>query len=324
MSFKRLPPPPPDSTETCNCAQPDPVNMGFITYCGKCGKKLPAGRISPRQNQVPTPALRTQNIPTKTMVKPVIKQPASMTSTQGKITMKASHPLEARFLKNLGVNVENAQPPGVTPPGVSPPPGVTPPGVSPPPGVTPPGVSPPPGVTPPGVSPPPGVPASQQPYTPSTPQLTPSSVITPPSALPDPSSLAPSMASSPQAQDAGETAEGSSDNLKFDLDVVESQIDDATKSEIRFETVMENFKNIITSKNKLLPYEFADELGIADYIEEFYDFINEKDKDGIITIKGDEVKINKTKLLGAIMLGDNSILDRQMTRFRTWLMKILK
>ena len=104
---------------------------------------------------------------------------------------------------------------------------------------------------------------------------------------------------------------------------MEEEISPEEKREVQFETIMENFKDVVTSQNKMLPYEFASEIGVEDYIEEFYDYLAQKDKDGVIQLKGDEVKINKTKIMGALMLGDNSILESVMTRFRSWLMKIM-
>ena len=65
------------------------------------------------------------------------------------------------------------------------------------------------------------------------------------------------------------------------------------------------------------------DLGLEDNIEDFYEFLGQKDKDGILELKGDDIKINKTKLMGALMLGDDSMLQRILTRFRVWLLKIL-
>lgn len=113
-------------------------------------------------------------------------------------------------------------------------------------------------------------------------------------------------------------------DLGFDLAKVEDQIAPERKKEIEFESIMDRFKNTITTQQKMLAYDFADAIGVSAHIEEFYEFLSHPDKDGIITYKNDEVKINKTKIMGALMLGDNSILDRCMTTFRAWLMKIMK
>lgn len=86
---------------------------------------------------------------------------------------------------------------------------------------------------------------------------------------------------------------------------------------------MEKFKTIITTKNKVLPYDFLDQLGIPEKIEEFYDFLAARKKDDLIVLAGDTLKINKTKIMGGLMLGDNTILERLTTEFRSWLLKIV-
>lgn len=91
------------------------------------------------------------------------------------------------------------------------------------------------------------------------------------------------------------------------------------KRKISFEATVEKFKAVITSKNKMLPYEFADELGIPDKIEEFYGFLDNNIDKELVFIEKDNVKINKTKIMGAMMLGDNSLLDKLMEQFETWL-----
>jgi hypothetical protein len=85
---------------------------------------------------------------------------------------------------------------------------------------------------------------------------------------------------------------------------------------------MERFKSVITTENKMLAYEFADVIGVADSIEEFYEFLSRPDKDGIIIYNKDVVRINKSKIMGALMLGDNSLLERSMARFRAWLLSV--
>lgn len=128
----------------------------------------------------------------------------------------------------------------------------------------------------------------------------------------------------PQAAQPQPSPVDDGDALAFDLEAAEKQLPEEKRKAFAFETTMEAFKTIVTTKTKMLPYELADELGVADYIEEFYEFLNQKDKDGIIQLKKDEVIINKTKVMGALMLGDNSLLDRIMTTFRAWLMKVMK
>lgn len=113
-------------------------------------------------------------------------------------------------------------------------------------------------------------------------------------------------------------------NLGFDIGAVEQQIAPEQKKALEFEAIMERFKNVITTEQKMLAYDFADKIGVVDFIEQFYEYLAIPDKDGIISYKGDEVKINKTKIMGALMLGDNTMLDRAMTRFRMWLIKVMK
>lgn len=113
-------------------------------------------------------------------------------------------------------------------------------------------------------------------------------------------------------------------DLGFDIGKAEEQLSPENKREIELESIMERFKNVVTTQQKMLAYDFADAIGITDHIEEFYEYLSHPDKDGIIVYKGDQVKINKTKIMGALMLGDNSILDRVMTNFRVWLVKLLK
>jgi hypothetical protein len=113
-------------------------------------------------------------------------------------------------------------------------------------------------------------------------------------------------------------------NLGFDIGASDQQIAPEQKKAMEFEAIMERFKNVITTEQKLLAYDFADKIGVVDLIEQFYEYLAIPDKDGIISYKGDEVKINKTKIMGALMLGDNTMLDRAMSRFHMWLIKALK
>jgi hypothetical protein len=112
-------------------------------------------------------------------------------------------------------------------------------------------------------------------------------------------------------------------DLGFDIDQVEAEISPEQRREAQFEAIMDRFRNAVTTLQKTTPYEFASELGIEDKIENFYEFLGKPDKDGIIKMKGDDVIINKTKITGSLMLGDNSMLDRVMAGFRAWLMKYL-
>ncbi|MEX2684806.1 MAG: hypothetical protein Q6373_024750 [Candidatus Sigynarchaeota archaeon] len=113
-------------------------------------------------------------------------------------------------------------------------------------------------------------------------------------------------------------------DLGFDIGKVDQEISPEQKKALEFEGIMERFKTIITTEQKMLAYDFADKLGVVDFIEDFYEYLSHPDKDGIITYKGDEVKINKTKIMGALMLGDNTMLERAMANFRAWLMKVMK
>ncbi len=113
-------------------------------------------------------------------------------------------------------------------------------------------------------------------------------------------------------------------NLGFDIIDAGQEMAPEQKKKIEFDAVMDRFKTVITTEQKLGAYDFADKIGVADFIEQFYEFLAHPDRDGLITYKGDEVKINKTKIMGALMLGDNSMLDRAMTSFRLWLLKVLK
>ena len=113
-------------------------------------------------------------------------------------------------------------------------------------------------------------------------------------------------------------------DLGFDIGEAEASISPEKKKEFEFESILERFKNVVTTQQKMLAYEFADAIGVTEHIEEFYEFLSHPDKDGIIVYKDDNVKINKTKIMGALMLGDNSILDRVMTNFRVWLVKVMK
>ncbi len=112
-------------------------------------------------------------------------------------------------------------------------------------------------------------------------------------------------------------------NLGFDIGQADKDLAPEQKKALEFEAIMERFKTVITTEQKMLAYDFADKIGVVDFIEQFYEFLAHPDKDGIITYKGDEVKINKTKIMGALMLGDNTMLERAMTGFRTWLMKVM-
>ncbi|MHA1697677.1 MAG: hypothetical protein ACTSWN_02430, partial [Promethearchaeota archaeon] len=93
MSFKYMPPPPPDSKETCECLTPVPVKG---KYCGACGKWLqsylfPSSTASAASgvpqttlNQAPVPppeaAPQTQAGPVSTPAQPVIQQPQTFTT----------------------------------------------------------------------------------------------------------------------------------------------------------------------------------------------------------------------------------------------------
>ncbi len=112
--------------------------------------------------------------------------------------------------------------------------------------------------------------------------------------------------------------------LGFDIGEAEQQIAPEQKKKLEFDAIMDRFKTVITTEQKLGAYDLADKIGVADFIEDFYEFLAHPDRDGIISYKGDEVKINKTKIMGALMLGDNSMLDRIMATFRIWLLKVLK
>ncbi len=149
----------------------------------------------------------------------------------------------------------------------------------------------------------------------------------PPSGLPTSNPQASPTLSFPglDAEDQPQaTGPGENIDLGLDLDRAEGELPPEARKEAAFETIMDSFKNVITTKNKMLSYDFASAIGVEDYIEEFYEFLSKPDKDGIIIYKNDEVVINKTKIMGALMLGDNTILERVMTSFRAWLMKVMK
>jgi len=149
----------------------------------------------------------------------------------------------------------------------------------------------------------------------SAPAAQPQPVYTPPpSGLPTSAPIAEVKPSQPAANI----------DLGFDIGKAEQAIAPEQKKALEFEGIMERFKTVITTEQKMLAYDFADKLGVVDFIEDFYEFLSHPDKDGIITYKDDEVKINKTKIMGALMLGDNTMLDRAMTSFRAWLLKVLK
>jgi hypothetical protein len=159
-------------------------------------------------------------------------------------------------------------------------------------------------------------PQQQRPYSP------------PPSGLPTSAPGAGGLFGLPEKQPAQvpgtATPEGAGMNLGFDIVDAGQEMAPEQKKKIEFDAVMDRFKTVITTEQKLGAYDFADKIGVADFIEQFYEFLAHPDRDGLITYKGDEVKINKTKIMGALMLGDNSMLDRAMTNFRLWLLKVLK
>jgi hypothetical protein len=175
----------------------------------------------------------------------------------------------------------------------------------------PPGISPPPGVSPPRASAP--ISPTEKPVAASSKtELPGSSDFVPPSELPDPLSQG-------REKEHPSKQEGDDMGLEFDLEAAEEEVDEETKYQLRFSTAVDAFKDIVTSKNKILPYEFADELGLAEKIEEFYDFLNYPALKGIIELDKDEVKINKTKIMGGLMLGDDTILEKALDGFRSWL-----
>lgn len=145
-----------------------------------------------------------------------------------------------------------------------------------------------------------------------------------PTAAPGAGALFGLPADQPAQAPAAANPEATEMQLGFDIGDAEQQIAPEQKKKFEFDSIMDRFKNVITTEQKLGAYDFADKIGVADFIEDFYEFLAHPDRDGIITYKGDEVKINKTKIMGALMLGDNSMLDRAMTGFRLWLIKVLK
>jgi len=261
------------------------------------------------------------------MVKPIVKPAVVQVARPIPTATKPMHPLEQRFMERMmGQKPTPMKPVGVVPP---PKPLVHPmtPGY---------GTPPPTKITPPSAFPTFTASAAkpaQKPVKPaahrteqdmptldlsipgveeeSAPQIAPSRSMKAP-----PAKKQPVAVKSPVATETMD--------LGFDIGKAEESLSPEKRKEIEFEAIMDRFKNVVTTQQKLLAYEFADEIGITDHIEEFYEFLNHPDKDGIIVYKGDQVKINKTKIMGALMLGDNSILDRVMTNFRVWLVKVLK
>jgi hypothetical protein len=289
-------------------------------------------------------------------MKPVVAAPAvaQPVATPG----SAVHPLEQRFMARMMGQPVPAQVPvqkPVTKPATSSPQSMPPLSLTsplavakpaaPPAGITPPSAfptftqsarkpmktaqPPPPMATPPMAAPASDMdgltftsPLAQQPAQPPKPHSQPPSGL--PTAAPGAGALfgLPAQKSA-QAPAAGKP-EAESMNLGFDIGDAEQQIAPEQKKAMEFDSIIERFKTVITTEQKLGAYDFADKIGVADFIEQFYEFLAHPDKDGIIVYKNDEVKINKTKIMGALMLGDNSMLDRAMTGFRLWLIKVLK
>ncbi|MEX2719496.1 MAG: hypothetical protein Q6353_019715 [Candidatus Sigynarchaeum springense] len=339
MAWKTPPPPPPDSTDFCTCYQPVSVSG---SYCATCGKKLRPGGLPlppppgpPATVQTPYP-VTMQPVVKPVMVAPVAAQPVT----------PAMHPLEQRFMANLmgqpvptQYPVQKPVPQQAIQPAIQP---VAPAQQSMPPlALTSPvaarkPVGPPAGITPPSAFPtftptvqksvktvvrP--IPSSTQPAAPGLTLASPIATATPQSqqAYPSPPSGLPS---SPPPATVSANQQAAKIDLGFDIGKVDQEISPEQKKALEFEGIMERFKTIITTEQKMLAYDFADKLGVVDFIEDFYEYLSHPDKDGIITYKGDEVKINKTKIMGALMLGDNTMLERAMANFRAWLMKVMK
>ncbi|MFX0098577.1 MAG: hypothetical protein ACFFCS_03280 [Candidatus Hodarchaeota archaeon] len=110
-------------------------------------------------------------------------------------------------------------------------------------------------------------------------------------------------------------------NLEFDITKIEETIPEEVKREISFEASVKKFIDVITTKNKILPYEFADLLGIPDKIEEFYDFLENNVNKELMHIENDVVKINKPKLMGSMMMSDNALIQELQKEYRTWFKK---
>ena len=243
---------------------------------------------------------------------------------------KPMHPLEKHFMERM----YGQQPTPMKPVGVTPPPRPVVQPMTPTPTYPP--MKPIPGATSPGLTPPSAFPTFehstakpvQKPVkakAPPEPTGMPSLEFTLPidEETPEPDDVNPSAAQrSSRTQQSAEPAEAM--DLGFDINKAEDQLSPEKKKEFEMEAIMDRFKNVVTTQQKMLAYELADAIGVTDHIEEFYEFLSHPDKDGIIIYKNDQVKINKTKIMGALMLGDNSILDRVMTTFRVWLVKALK
>jgi hypothetical protein len=248
------------------------------------------------------------------------------------------HPLEQRFMERMmGQPVTPLKPAGAVPPSQPMAQQVTPVPKMPP--MKPSHSAPPPGLTPPSAFPTFATSGAKPMKLPAQPAQKPAKPVAEPEeegmpmldfalpidaeeAKPAPMPLAAAKPAAAKKQPAAAPLE--SMDLGFDIGKAEDELSPEKKKEIEFESIMERFKNVVTTQQKMLAYEFADQIGVTERIEEFYEFLSHPDKDGIISYKGDQVKINKTKIMGALMLGDNSILDRVMMNFRAWLVKAMK
>ncbi|MFX0098576.1 MAG: hypothetical protein ACFFCS_03275 [Candidatus Hodarchaeota archaeon] len=339
--WKIAPPPPPDSTDVCTCPTPIKSPLGG-NYCATCGKKIgPKPAFTPPPKP-PAPAPKPPRPATKPATLAPATQPTSAVPQASTIKpAKPVHPLEERFMskfQSLGTSTPTKKV-GVTPQQK--------------PAYQQPAYQQPAYQQPAYQQPAYQQPAYQQPaYKPpaqsimtkpakppmksaATPLFSPG--ITPPSQIPDALNLASPMAQgsatppppssfslptqAPQAAQPQKPvpARGDDLHLEFDIAKVEEEMPEEVKRKISFDASIEKFKNVITTKNKMLPYEFADALGIPDKIEEFYDFLDNSVDKELVYIEKDDVKINKTKIMGAMMLGDNSILDKLVDEYKNWL-----